>query len=875
MSLNYQIHKYKNGHQLVAGTVQLDRADQDTVDRLSDISGQLRPGELFDPYYSCYPLPTKKYFIVAKTWQDLTAPRAGCVLTKSVIIPMETWTQSDNVAAIFLTLQKADFDLDFPVVNLEFDGIKLAPVLDAPVDELIEALFLEQRKPILVFDSHEQLAILERLYTIFWPSIRREFASCTFSLSPRSINYRPFDLLFTIGNMRTRFSDWNGRRIDGASNNRKPARHRWTKDLADRIFKDAKPSLYNKNEFSLLGATETTDENTLRLSLLWDELLLKARYESSPMAILGLLDIINSQLVFTEALYENLEPFIRRAIKDAVSTMEINDAWKFYAALVVKHKRKLMGREMLLEVKTACTVLASRDPEKAVSFILNFNPSLERIPSVLYAGIGDGLAQYFIAQPLTLVKQIPPALGLLLLATSNDYAATLMTLLQKNKSELNGFIEECLQRGDEKEVRRAKNNLLQYIKTPAHRNIAYYLFKEAAISEHRQILKIIGENTHFGFREFDDIILKSALDNQLTGFLLELIFINSKTGQADELLVRLLEEKIELIDMVLSESSEKITHRDKILVDAVNLANTKTLEQIAHNNKVVVELLPILSNDRKANKSKLADLVVTADIPGSTGLAYLHKLTPTVINGIGINKLINFLEKTIKTAKPTKVLSDILKKLEIVQADRLTEKLFIDHAFDPKGKEVFDILYNSGGNFKMSLSKYIGKISEAFASTLPVHLTSEFKERWINVVKLTNDLDEQRKAAVYMLGYAFKRTEDDPTDLITLAFPIVYETFSSGRNFAQSIAYWVFSDWDKCKTLRHDLVDRYIHSNWQRQGLFQVAKKTGITKEIVGILSDSKPGKKYIESLVDELGELSVPFDKALFKQLKKHVKTK
>lgn len=875
MSLNYQIHKYKNGHQLIAGTAQLDRLDQDTVDRLSDISGQLRPGELFDPYYTCYPLPTKKYFVVAKTWQDLTAPRAGCVLTKSIIVPMDTWANSNKIGEIFNGLQKANFDLIFPVINLEVNIGSLPPVFNAPVEELIEALFLEKRKPILIFDSQEQLTIVERLYTVFWPAIRKEFASCTFTLSPRSVNNRPFDLLFTIGNMRSRFSDWNGRRIDGALGGRKEARHRWTNDLAGRVFKDAAPALYNKNEFSLLGSTETSDESALRLSLLWDELLLKAKNESSPMAILGLLDIINSQPVFTEALYGNLEPYIRGAIKDASKSLEITDAWKFYAALLVKHTRKLMGREMLLQVRTACTFLTIMNPAKAIGFILNFNPSLERIPSVLYAGIGDGLGEYLITQPINLLKEVPTGLGLLLLATSTNLSATLMFLLQKNKIEINDFIEGCLLENDIKSVSRAKGNLLKYIKTPFHRNVVYALFNGASVTEQQQILKAVGQNTNFGFREFDDIILASTSNNQIPEFLLDLILTYNRNNQADELIVKLLEEKIDLIEALLSYPSEKVAHRDKILVDVVNSANMETLEKLANNKEFVNQLLPILSIDKKANKTKVAELIVQSDIPTSSALAYFNKLTPTVINGIDIVRLIPFLERCVVTNKPTKLLIDILKKLEVIQADRLTKNLFIENPSKSNFKEVFETLYNANGNIKNSMSKYIGEISEILSKTLPIQINPEFTEQWTTLVKLTNDIDEQRKAAVYMLGYAFKKSHDDPSLLITTAFPIVYETFSSGRTLAQSLAYWVFSDWDKCKTLRQDLVDRYLQSDWSKVGLFQVAQKTGITKEITNILNDSKTGRRFLESLMYELDESIVPFDKNVVKHIKKQVKKK
>ena len=89
--IEQQSHGYKNGHQLLATSVRLARGDQDVVDRLSDISGPLRPGETFDPYLTAYPLPSGNFYVLARTWQDLKAARAGCVLTRSLLVPMGVW----------------------------------------------------------------------------------------------------------------------------------------------------------------------------------------------------------------------------------------------------------------------------------------------------------------------------------------------------------------------------------------------------------------------------------------------------------------------------------------------------------------------------------------------------------------------------------------------------------------------------------------------------------------------------------------------------------------------------------------------------------------------------------------------------------------
>ena len=92
ITADVQIHGYRKGHQLLASSIVLPKDDQAVVDRLSDVAGPLRPKEQFVPYLSAYPLPSGTHYVVARTWQDLGVPRAGCVRTKSVLINILAWS---------------------------------------------------------------------------------------------------------------------------------------------------------------------------------------------------------------------------------------------------------------------------------------------------------------------------------------------------------------------------------------------------------------------------------------------------------------------------------------------------------------------------------------------------------------------------------------------------------------------------------------------------------------------------------------------------------------------------------------------------------------------------------------------------------------
>ena len=236
-----QLHGYRQGHQLLSSTVRLPKADQDLIDRLSDVAGPLSPGERFAPYLTLYPLPSETHYVVARTWQDFEAPRAGCVRTRSVLVPMAEWQEMQDVASIVAVATEAGADQPAERRALAAVAALLPQVDPLQGTELIEAMFLEERAPIVVFDAEKPEPLALRLATALWPGFRRTFSMSTFARSPRTIGRRSFDLVFASKEARSRFTDWKGRRIDGRK--RGPARHPWSAPIVAQILIASVPSL--------------------------------------------------------------------------------------------------------------------------------------------------------------------------------------------------------------------------------------------------------------------------------------------------------------------------------------------------------------------------------------------------------------------------------------------------------------------------------------------------------------------------------------------------------------------------------------------------------------------------------------------------------
>ena len=241
IAIEQQLHGYRHGHELLSTSVRLSMRDQDLLDRLSDVAGPLGPGERFLPYLTCYPLPSGSHYVLARTWQDLAAPRAGCVRTRSLLIRMQDWMSLVEPVALAEAASVGGPSGSTETISiLQMPGKRLPPV-EGVGTELLEALFLEERMPVAVFGAEMPEVIALRLLTAIWPSYRRNFTLSTFCNSPRSIAKKSFDLVFAPVEARSRFSDWKGRRIDGRRSS--IARHRWSASIVDRVFQAQNPSL--------------------------------------------------------------------------------------------------------------------------------------------------------------------------------------------------------------------------------------------------------------------------------------------------------------------------------------------------------------------------------------------------------------------------------------------------------------------------------------------------------------------------------------------------------------------------------------------------------------------------------------------------------
>lgn len=854
-SFGYQVHGYRNGHQLLSSTIVLSSLDQDTVDRLSDISGSIRPGETFNPYLTCYSLPSGNYYVIARTWQDITVARAGCVVTKSIIIHSELWGEFPDVFSLFKLLLSSTSDKLSGIDGISSANDQFTSGIDLQTEELVEAIFLERRQPVLVFNSTNAETISARLISAFWPELRKKFSVCTYALSPRTIQGKPFDLTFAPSSSKSKFGEWNGRRIDQGKG---VARHRWTEELINSIFKSDQPTLVRDSNKVDLFYSKNTGELDLQLNLLWNELKLKAASENPFLSVLGLLDIVNSQPLKHIELYQDIYEYMVEAINLAFKKLIPSDAWAFYTSLLARHKSKLMTRELLTIIKKATSNLTTIEPYVTLNYIQDYEHHSNTIPPMLYAGIGDGLSEIF-DENLNgiyndILKRVDGQLMIALSSASENFVKSFLNIPEAETS-LKSLIIEMNHEPDDSKKDKAFRNIVTFISEEYHLPLFEALMVDCDEDNFKLFISRVIKNGVLKFSGYCFTIFLHAKRLHEVPYLCQLLLQAPKSLSGDIYLGKIISEEPTLLYPMLS--SSLINSRKSSVLDIIFKETTDNLVKNVLYNGDVTELLiePQLINS--VSPWSRLNILLMIDTNIDQILSMLESFDEKMLNSLRSSLVNDFFKRAFVDASVSSnvKLESIFKKLHSSAVQTLYDTaIFRPTSNDRVISNIF-IFIRSEFKWRDKVMQNIDYVSSFLANNIKELGTKEMI-LWSQILGESKKYKHQQKeAAVHVVDFSFRAKKSDPSPLLKIAFPIVYRAFLKGKSLKNFISSVLFSDWDKCKTLRHDLVDRYMDNKWDVHGLLEVAIEADIVDEVLHILKDTKRGRKLLTQISKEFSK--------------------
>ena len=868
-SIHQQLHGYRSGHQLLQSSGRLNRKDQDLIDHLSDMAGPLRPGERFDPYLSAYPLPSLEYFALAWTEQDLHAPRAGCVATRTLLVPMHFWGKDASPIALAELLKNPTTN-DPVVASSKPEVETLAPIENPVLAELVEALFLEQRRAIVVFEARNSNEIALRLLTALWAGMRRRFSLCTFALSPRSLPGKSFDLLFSPKSARTRFSNWDGRRIEAAG---KPIvkRHRWTSRIAQRIFASRIPHLLDGDSVSGLEAdVDEESEYVLRLFYLWEELLEKAI--KSPTAVLGLVDIARSRDAVAST-WMVLEPAIEQAVTDAAESMDTKSAWNFLTALLGKFGNESLTGPIGESLYSAGTKLTQRDWGSALSYLSsdmairkgNCRYLFESVARVLATVDADQLTEALVCvSPERLVKIVLLDDQLLARVFSAPDAAIDAALIQSLTEGLKSLTAE------ESSDQRIK--LLSCIRGDQDSALLAQIIAGAESARLVEAVELVWGARGLRTSRLGKVFCDAAMagDSKLrvrTAF--ACLDDDVRTNQCIEWLI-----EADPIDMEwLVENSVIRKRRTMFLAGFIKRANSEELEQALRTPEVATKALKLLTSELRRNASTAARVVVLPTIAAPDHVTLGLKIYP-MLQGAERKKLAQSLAIRVMT-DATVQSGDQLERVMAAVVNDLDLQSVITIGLDTEqdGVQVSRILNEFdriATKERTLIGAHVDQIVRLVVSRGDFDLTVDGAMAIARFIERATELDRDAymKICSSVLRFGIAAVHKPASPIIIAAFPVIYDELRKGKDVVGVKSIFTFVDWDKCKIARKDLVRAFMVSDWPPVDLAITAIRAGELRKILKLLLKEPEGSVYLTKVQEGAQNLEDDIRKPVLKAL-------
>lgn len=858
-SVQQQLHGYRGGHQLLATSAIVSRTDQDLIDRMSDLSGSLAPGQEYDPYLTTYPLPSGDYYVVARTWQDKTATRAGCVLTRSLLVPMAYWLGTPSLPFLLEALRPVDkVSPNASALEIGAEYQLLPPVVDARTAELVEALFLETRQPIVMFDVDAADNVIARLLAALWPGMRRQFAACGFALGPRSLDRRPFDFLCAPKSSRLRFSDWPGRKINEGAD--RAPRHRWTIPAAEQIFLSSRPSLSSFDTLGVLRSDMQGDGGALRIVLLWNELLEKS--ETSPNAALGLLDILASRNGFVGP--RSLLPILSQAVELSRRDNTAFEHLRFLMTLLGKFSGRPMPLSLLRLVRTSAYSVSRQDVNLAFEFLASADSLGRRLPRVFCAGLADGIASMRTDISATEFPNLNPETRLTLISASELLDLIIVrSFLDSPPMAWAKSIQLALEFPAAHLRLRAAGRLVPKLYHQNQLPILQAVLNDAAWPVIVRTIEQLWRGCELKVAVFDDPILGAASHAHAMQSLRGEVCNLPETAATDRLLTKTLQLSEEDLDWLLASETLAASRRIRVLSALVSGSDDYALGRVFANTRLKEGALQLLSGGSVAERVSAGRVLVATDVASQKefeiGLGVLDRVGEPFLR----RRLARLLIRALfghsgwggnwSASELVGKLGTQLEATEVI-ADATDQALSADQLNTNIG-----LLNAAPHPVRSSILEHIDQLSERIIDFRKSVFDVSCTMAWAGLITGATDVSRraQLRAAEVVLPFALKMKYGPASPLIIATFPLIHAELARGNVAPNLLSAFFFGGyWDRCDVLRRELVDLFIHSEWPPADLLVAAYAANVAHQVMDLVSSRYRGRDYRKAILKDLVRL-------------------
>jgi hypothetical protein len=884
------LHGYRSGHGQIAASIKLAERDSDLVTRLSDLSGALSSGLQLDPYLTFYPLPSRKFFAIARTWADPEASRAGCVMTHTILIPTDWWASLSNVRSLSLLFRNPRSDPEYNFgepIDLSERSHTPAPQkikIDLPSSgAFVDRYFGQGLRPVVWFNAGEPEEYVWRLVEHLWPKLRSVFSCCTFSLQPRTLQEGPFDLLFAPSSVYSRFAKLSiDHLIDsGPERNAKPQPlEPWCENWAKTLFSSDVGLPSSESELPIW--TELGEDPTAirKLSLVHE---LRLRADQSPNAGVGAIDVVESLAHDPDAAMALKRLVFSDAINAAASA---DSAEKGLATLRLIEDRlhrdsfRKISDDFEKRLSSAAQKMTVRVPEAALQIGgTALSNSGTGSGSAFVQGLMLGFRELAHSDPSKLVVlRSHPDVAAELFRSEPTFAATYLQLGGESAQKIvSGWLTSTR---DVETLRLVRKSVLPVLKELDDEELLSPLLRDIPERDVKETLNILSSVSN----GFSTRVTRSVVADRISSVFPELVkrwardtrdwsigaavivgaaYPHSRQGFIELLEQRELvgERRAEvLVAMITDQKSSNSPYwLRELMSEDVRLIETFLHASSYMSDFIEAGLSRLLSDapyPKLANSAELLNSVLQFEgrgvFPQLLDSAMRTVITSYASEGPDFSEARAFLEHPAA-----------IQWLQNTSESQLIALFVQMRDSAPEGAaRAWKLVAEAPSALYQRCPSVLPRVCDSLVSYARQSYPEGIQNSLRTVLQRSGSeagADTRQVLSAKLLRFAFDNVNLSLGAVVAEAFADVYSAAIAENTRPSSILAVLFGsyDWDKGKDLRRNLVDAFLRSNWAPGDLAVAANNAGILRKIFKRLHRSSKGDSYIRAMSQDLSQRS------------------
>jgi hypothetical protein len=297
------------------------------------------------------------------------------------------------------------------------------------------------------------------------------------------------------------------------------------------------------------------------------------------------------------------------------------------------------------------------------------------------------------------------------------------------------------------------------------------------------------------------------------------------------------------------------------LLNAV-LANVPEpeLESLLRDELLTEEIEETLAEDVQLTSAQLARVLIYGNVPVARLLQSGCRVLPLLDGVLKADLALRMLGLGLSRADSSEnsVLEEVISESgSFLDTHQLIALAIPLSASVQRVSDNIVLLDQSNSKIRADILSNIEDVCDRLIARANKTISDKLVRSWANLLADAGAINPhgQVNAAGRVLSFALANCNKPMSPLIVVAFPIVYKELRAGKE-PPGLFSFLFTDWDRCKTARKNIIKAFLESHWSPLDLIKAVEPTGDLHLVLSCLLREPHGKSLMRKLQAELSEL-------------------